>query len=60
MYEEGSLEARTRRLIAEFEREDKDHAFNDAGDGTWYAEKFAALLREWLAAEEWSDITGRP
>jgi hypothetical protein len=47
--EDATLAERTRALIRDFEREEKDYAFNDGGDGTMYAEWFADLLREWLA-----------
>lgn len=43
-----SLRERTESLIARFDAEDQDHAFNDGGDGTTYAQWFADLLEEWM------------
>jgi len=49
MADPGSLQDRTRRLVAEFEAQEKGYSINYSGDGTVYAVRFAGLLREWLA-----------
>jgi hypothetical protein len=43
------LHLRTEALVAQFDAETKDYAFDDGGHGTAYAEWFADLLEEWMA-----------
>ena len=50
MADPGSLQDRTRQLVAEFEAQEKGYPFNYSGDGTAYATRFAGLLREWLGS----------
>lgn len=45
-----SLRGRTIELVRRFDNEEKDHAFDDSGDGTTYAQWFADLLEEWVVS----------
>lgn len=45
-----SLRGRTIELVRRFDNEKKDHAFDDGGDGTTYAQWFADLLEEWAVS----------
>lgn len=42
------LRRRTKAALRAYAIEPKDYAFGDGGYAQWYAEKFIALLKEWM------------